>query len=519
MKTLIKYTDDYLCNIINETEYYKYIDSNISDKFILDIIINNVFLSNKYESTLYHLLIHFNNKKLLKKHHYTQLIRQNYNVNQDIINTDEYTVIDLINDVKNIKTITIYLFNYLKTIIKLIKTEEDNHQFLLLLNQYSDLINKFQFIEIYVRNKDLHKSYKEWPIKYPLLWTKILNFYNLKQDDYYLFALFGIKEKICYMEHFDIEIKNLMYQIIENIEVYEQNNSIYNFMLTLNCLLDYTFANYTESNKQFYKIFNVILSNNIYETIFYKIIGQKYYYDKDIPKLIAYIKRNIDITYHPKYVIPSTCLKIFYDFIFTHMYDINTVIKKNLYNLIDVYYRLKLNDNNIKMNQWSGLLSYLLNYIFNNNIEIKLNYDNLILSDIINEYFENNQYNGDNSNVLNDLINEYISNFTLDFDCSVNMLKSNLKLVYNIVMNNIKILNADKMLEFIDKNNKEIFDNNDKEHQIKLYRFIDKYNNKIKGYKNLENKWKHYKLNISYISKVVNNLICDDLCKNIFDYL
>ena len=112
---------------------------------------------------------------------------------------------------------------------------------------------------------------------------------------------------------------------------------------------------------------------------------------------------------------------------------------------VNYYYKIKLNDNSVTMKSWSNMLLYLISYIFNNNIDYNFltKYDKLITCDIINEYFNNNNYSNDLF-VLNNLINEYVGDFTL-FSFMVNennfltnyIIKchknNNLNLVFNII--------------------------------------------------------------------------------------
>jgi hypothetical protein len=169
-------------------------------------------------------------------------------------------------------------------------------------------------------------------------------------------------------------------------------------------------------------------------------------------------------------------------------------------------------------------LIYLINYIFVNNIEYDFNkYDKLIRCDILNEYIS---YNKDFNKKFNIMINNYVENMNeFEYKCDTNLRNyinnihknNNNKLVYNIIYYDIKINNINKLLDHMNTNNVKY---NNKIYNIKLYRFINKYQNKIiNKYSNLEKLNNNYKLNISYMSKIFNNKICDDLCKNIFDYL
>jgi len=244
-----------------------------------------------------------------------------------------------------------------------------------------------------------------------------------------------------------------------------------------------------------------------------------------------------------------------YDFLFDNVLDINIYINNYLDLYINKYYMLKLNNNSVTMNIFNKLLLYLINYVFVNNIDYNFNkYDKLIRCDILNEFIVYNKklyavgtdlsldkslaqknvvnttfFNGtfgDNLDKFNEMIDNYIENINeFKYISDVNMRnyinnihkKDNNKLVYNIIYYDIKINNIDKLLEYMNNND---IDYNDKIYRIKLYRFINKYQNKINNkYNKLEKLNENYKLNISYLMKTFKNKICNDLCKNIFDYL
>ena len=101
-----------------------------------------------------------------------------------------------------------------------------------------------------------------------------------------------------------------------------------------------------------------------------------------------------------------------------------------------------------------------------------------------------------------------------------NFKYNNNRLLYQIIINDIKIINIDNLLDYMNNNKNTIIVYDDKIYKIKLRRFIDRYHKKIiNKYTNLEYLFNQYKLNISIISKISNHKICDDLCKNILDYL
>jgi hypothetical protein len=522
---LKEYIDNLIIWKISEQDFYNYIDnlihSNIiNDEYILDLIKNNVFRSSKYNSKFYHLLLYFNDKKLLKKIHYSQLIKQNYNVNKDIINLDEYNVIDFLNDINN-DISGVYLFNYLSTIIKLLKDED--HKFLLYLNDNPDYLNRYPIIEKYIYNKTIHIEYLEWNNKYPKLWNKIIEYYI---NDY------DFRSSFKHLNHFNIDKKilfDIFYNKLNDLMKYTND---YDLKTIINFLIEYSY-----SNKDLIKytiLLNIILNDTKYENNIFYIIHNKYYSagqtlksfsntDDHKQKIINYLINNNNIYCN----VLDEYSDSLYDFLFDNILDINIYINNYLDLYIDKYYMLKLNDNSVTMNIFNKLLLYLINYVFVNNIDYNFNkYDKLIRCDILNEFIIYNKNLNDNLDKFNFMINNYIENINeFEYICDVNMKnyinnihkKDNNKLVYNIIYYDIKINNIDKLLEYMNNNN---IDYNDKIYRMKLYRFINKYQNKINNkYNKLEKLNKNYKLNISYLMKTLKNKICDDLCKNIFDYL
>jgi len=511
---LKEYIDNLIIWKINEQEFHNYIDnliySNIiNDEYILNLIKYDVFKSSKYNNKFYHLLFYLNEKKLLKKNHYSQLIKQGYNINKDIINLDEYNVIDFINDINN-NISGIFLYNYISTIIKLLKDED--HNFLLYLNNNPDYINRYPIINEYIYNKTIHKEYLEWNNKYPKLWNKIIEYYI---NDY------DFRSSLKHLNHFNID-KKILFDIFYNKlnDIIKYTND-YDLKAIINFLIEYSFIN--KDLIKYTILLDIILNDTRFENNIFYIIHNKYYLDEHKQKIINYLKLNNNIYCH----IIDEYSDSLYDFLFTNVLDINIYINNYLDLYIDKYYMLKLNDNTVTMNIFNKLLLYLLNYIFVNNIDYNFDkYDKLIRCDILNEFIVYNKKSCDNLDKFNFMIDNYIENINeFEYISDNNMRnyinnihkKDNNKLVYNIIYYDIKISNIDKLLEYMNNNDIE---KNDKIYRMKLYRFLNKYQNKIKNkYNKLEKLNENYKLNIDFLMKTFKNKICDDLCKNIFDYL
>jgi len=511
---LKQYIDNLINWKISEQDFYNYIDnlihSNIiNDDYILDLIKYNVFRSSNYNSKFYHLLLYFNNNKLLKKIHYSQLIKQNYNVNKDIINLDEYNVVDLLDDMNNNNISGLYLFNYLTTVINLLKTKEYDHKFLLYLNNNPDYINRYPIINKYIYDKTIHQEYLEWNNKYPKLWNQII--------DYYIND-FDFRSSLNNLNHFNIDKKILFDKFYNKLNNLIDYTNDYDLRTIINFLIEYSYLN--KDLIKYTILFDLIISNIRYQNNIIYIIHKKYYLNDHKQKIINYLKTNNNIYCN---VLDEYHID-FYNFLFDNILDINTHIKNYLDLYINKYYDIKLNDHHMSIKIYNNLLIYLINYIFVNNIEYDFNkYDELIRCDILNEYIS---YNKNFSDKFNIMINNYVENMNeFEYKCDTNLRNyinnihknNNNKLVYNIIYYDIKINNINKLLDHMNTNNVKY---NDKIYNIKLYRFINKYQNKIiNKYNNLEKLNNNYKLNIRYVSKIFNNKICDDLCKNIFDYL
>jgi len=528
----LKLQFDNLINFqINENEFYQYINNLITskiinDEYIINLIKSNIFISSKYNSQFYNLLLYLNDKQLLKRDHYNQLIKHNYYICKDIINLKNYEVIDFISDIyNNYDTITeSNIFNYLNTIIKLLKKDIDHHHFLLLLNNYPDYINRYIIIRDYIYYKEIHKSYKEWCNKYPNLWSQII---DITKD----LNIVNFNNILSFINYFDIDKKELFNHLINKLNIIVETINDYNITPIFNFLIEYSF-NKKELITIYKSLFLMLLSESRFENSIYYIIHNKYYLDEYKQNIIDYLKNIIQINYTNSNNIHNNYYIKCYDFIFDNILDINIMINNgHLDKTIKNYYHLQLNDRFVSMLIFSNILLYLISYIFNNNIDYDFNkYDKNIICDIMNNYIDHNK--DKSSDKLNKMINEYINNInTFNNDCNNISLKksidnnykyNNYKLIFNIIVNNIQIDNIDYLLDYINNNTNSInyYNKNDKIYNIKILRFLDRYHKKITNkYTNLENKLKNYKLNISYISKILNHKICDDLCKKIFDYL
>lgn len=539
----LKLQTDKLINFqINESEYFDYINDLINsgiinDQYILDIIRFNIFIESKYTSRFYHLLLFLNDKQLLKKEHYTQLIKQNYNICNDIINLNNYQVINFIDDIKNnYNTINHNLVNYLRTIIKLIKNDIDNHRFLLFLNIYPELINRMPvFIKNYIYDKNIHISYKEWSNKYPKLWSHLLDFYNINFSNDLNFVSFN--NLLQNIKHFDIDEEILFNMLIDKLNVIILTMNEYKSTPIYNFLIEYSF-NKKELFLKYITLFHMLLCESKFVKTIFFIIHKKYYLDEYKHKIVNYLKNIIGINYdyidiisynYHINIISHNYHIHFFDFVFDNILDINTMITNHLHYEIEKFYKTHVlyGSNNIYL--YSNLLLYLVKYIYNNNIDYNFNkYDKLVRCDFLNHYID---YNIDtSSNKFIDDINNYIDDINnFEYICYDNNLRSmidknfkynNNRLIYQIIKNDIKITNIDKLLDYMNNNKNTIITFDDKIYKIKLCRFLDKYHKTILNkYNNLEYLFNQYKLNISYISKISNHKICDDICKNIFDYL
>lgn len=213
---LLNQTNKFISCYITEEEYITYINdlikSNIIDQdYITNLIKSNIFYQHKYNNILNMLLNIFNKNNLLKNDHYSLLIRNNNDINVSYF--DNYDIIDYIDDLYDYITNN-DINNKVKChLINIIKNISNNHEsLLLLLNDYPECFNKYKEVKDYIYDKQIHISYKEWPNKYPNLWSNIKNYYTL-DPNFLNIRNIDVYEISKHNVNFDIDLSNLYEEI------------------------------------------------------------------------------------------------------------------------------------------------------------------------------------------------------------------------------------------------------------------------------------------------------------------
>ena len=485
-------------------------------------------------------------KDFLNKDHFIELINRNILIDEKLLNLGIYNIYDYFNDIKLLddKNDTAGTFgdnyiikrNHIYNIIKYIKTDEERDIILLFINENIKYYG-FQDIMLYIHDKDKQKSYKEWNVKYPRLWKKLLEINNIPipfKNDIYL----NLFRDIDILEYFDIDIEKYRNMLLDNIDkVFTNNSNKFNNGLinkdSINYFLSYTFN--SNSLDKFNIIFNAILSNNRYFDCIIYIIKNDIYNNDDINKIVNYYKINNLVLDH----VIKPCDYKYLDFIFKYIYNIDKTIQSYKFNN---YTNLTMTQNDIDSCKYELIfLQYLIRHIFINNIDYdfdKLNKDSIIF--ILNDFIKNNEIKSSYVifyDLLKKCINEYVYLDEILNSCIFKYIHSACNnIIKNIINNNIDHKDIN-LLKYINKYYNEIKSSNiiknnlinniitlinNNEFNKKFYRYLDKYRSEIKknNYKNLENNLLNYNLKISFISKLNNKSnIGYDVSKLIFDYL
>jgi hypothetical protein len=261
-------------------------------------------------------------------------------------------------------------------------------------------------------------------------------------------------------------IYNRIIEDINNIN----NISPYCLGALLINLISYTFDN--NLIDKYDKLIDFILSHDIYSSIADKIIIKSLYNEKNLYKLVNYYK-NKDIYQILSYQIDYNNNYKIFDFIFSNVYDINVIIEK---------YFDKLVNNNHKWNLWktidNTIITYLSKYIFINNIEYDFTkIEDLKKYNLYVEFIKNNDIKSSYT-LFNKLLNDHINNIYI-MNSAGKTLKSFSNadgLIINIIKKEIKIVNVDIILKYLEVNYDELFKIKDKVYRMNLYRLLDKSN-------------------------------------------